>query len=72
MKFCRPVYTVYILWRIDPLLGKDLETYETTPAAMQRSSKNASAAIELLLETVFSVRPVQSGCKEDNWGDLVS
>jgi hypothetical protein len=28
--------------------------------------------IELLLETVFSTRSVQSGYKEDNWGDPVS
>jgi hypothetical protein len=28
--------------------------------------------LELLLETVFSTRSMQSGYKEDNWGDPVS
>jgi hypothetical protein len=46
-----------ILWCIDPLLGKDLETNnETTAVAMQRRCKRASATMELLLETVFSTR----------------
>jgi hypothetical protein len=37
-----------ILWRIDPLLGKDLETNnETTTVAMQRYSKNSSKTIEV-------------------------
>jgi hypothetical protein len=40
---------------------------ETTAVAMQRSGKHAST-IELLLETVFSTRPVQRGCKEENLG----
>jgi hypothetical protein len=31
-----------ILWRIDPLLGKALETNETTAAAMRRRGKQAS------------------------------
>jgi hypothetical protein len=42
-----------ILWHIDPLLGKDLRTKETTAVAMQRHDKNASTTIELLLETVL-------------------
>jgi hypothetical protein len=42
-----------ILWRIDPLLGKDLETNEITAVAMQRSGTHASATIDLLLETVL-------------------
>jgi hypothetical protein len=37
------------------------------PAAM-----NKHATIQLLFETVFSARSVQSGYKEDNWGDPVS
>jgi hypothetical protein len=44
----------YILWRIDPLLGKDLETdNETTAIAMQQYGKHTSTAIELLLEMVL-------------------
>jgi hypothetical protein len=56
------------LWGIDPLLDKDLETYETIPVAMQRRGKYASSTIELLLETAFSTLPVQRGYKEENWG----
>jgi hypothetical protein len=53
---------IYILWRIDPLVGKDLKTNnETTAVAMQRRGKHA-------FETVFSTRPVQRGYKENNWG----
>jgi hypothetical protein len=33
---------------------------------------NTHTTTELLLETVFSTRSVQSGYKEDNWGNLVS
>jgi hypothetical protein len=36
------------------------------PAAM-----NTHSTIELLLETAFSTRSVQSGYKEDNWGEPV-
>jgi hypothetical protein len=47
-------YKYTVLWRIDPLLGKDLETNnETTTVAMQRGGKHASTTIELLLETVI-------------------
>jgi hypothetical protein len=44
---------------------------------MQQLSKHVLAArnmhitIELLLETVFSTRSMQRGCKEDDWGDPV-
>jgi hypothetical protein len=59
-----------MLWRIEPLLGKDLETNnDTTAVAMQRRGKHASTPIELLLETAFSTRSVQRGYKKDNWGD---
>jgi hypothetical protein len=34
--------------------------------------KHASSTIELLLETVFSIRSVQSGYKEEDWGNPVS
>jgi hypothetical protein len=62
-----------LLWRIDPMLDKDLETNnETTTAAMQQRGKHASTTIQLLLETVFYNRSVQIGSKEDNWGDPVS
>jgi hypothetical protein len=41
------------LWRIEPLLGKDLETNnETTAVAMRRRGKHASTT-ELLLEMVL-------------------
>jgi hypothetical protein len=56
-----------LLWRIDPLPGKDLETNnEATAVAMQRRGKHASITIELLLETVFYNRSVRIGYKEDN------
>jgi hypothetical protein len=59
---------MYILWRIDQLKGKNLETNnDTTTAAKQRFGKDASTTIELLLETVLSTRSVQSDHKEDNW-----
>jgi hypothetical protein len=37
----------------------------------QRIGKHASKTIELLLETVFSIRSVHSGYKEDSRGDSV-
>jgi hypothetical protein len=55
---------ILILWRIDPLLGKDLETDETTAFAMQQSGKHASTAIGLLLETVLW-NPLLGNCH--NW-----
>jgi hypothetical protein len=36
------------------------------------AATNTHAAIELLLENVYSTRSVQMGYKEDNWGDPVS
>jgi hypothetical protein len=36
------------------------------------AATNTNTTIELLLETVFSTRSVQSGYEEDNWGDAVS
>jgi hypothetical protein len=54
-----------MLWRIDPLLGKDLETNkEITAVAMQRSCKHAYTTMELLLETVFCIRSVQRGIRK--------
>jgi hypothetical protein len=68
-----------VLWCIDPLLGKDLETNGVMqPVSRQRIGKHVPAAtntfttIELLLKTVFSARPVQSVYKEENWDDPVS
>jgi hypothetical protein len=62
-----------ILWRIDPLLGKDLETNnETTAVAMQRRREQASTTVELLLETAFSAWSVPKSYLEDNWGDPLS
>jgi hypothetical protein len=42
------------------------------PASKQRIVKHPSTTVELLLETVFSIRFVQNGYKEDNWSDAVS
>jgi hypothetical protein len=42
-----------ILWHIDPLLSKYLETDETTAVARQQRGKQASTTIELHLETVM-------------------
>jgi hypothetical protein len=39
------------------------------PVSTQRIRKHASTTTELLLETVFSIRPVQSVYKEENWGN---
>jgi hypothetical protein len=48
-----------LLWRIDSLLGKHLETEnETTAIAMQQRGVHASAKIELLVETMFSMLSV--------------
>jgi hypothetical protein len=38
----------------------------------QRIGKHASITTELLLETVFYIRSVQSLYKEENWGNPVS
>jgi hypothetical protein len=35
------------------------------------ASKYTLTTIEVLLETMFSARPMQRGYKEDNWGDQV-
>jgi hypothetical protein len=51
------------LWRIDPLLGKDLEpNKETTAVTMQRHGKQASIA-ELLLETALR-NPLLGSCNK--------
>jgi hypothetical protein len=72
MKLHITLYYFDILWRIHPLLGKDLETNnETTAIGIKRRGKHPTTTIELLLETVFSVWSVQSGCKEDNLGEPV-
>jgi hypothetical protein len=42
------------------------------PISKQRIGKHASTTTELLLETVFSFRTVQSGDKEENWGNQFS
>jgi hypothetical protein len=52
-------------------MGKDLETNETTVVAMQQHGKHASTTI-VTLETVFYIRSMQRGYKEDNWGKPVS
>jgi hypothetical protein len=43
-----------LLWRIDQLLDKDLETNnQTTAVAMQQRGKRAPTTIVLLLETML-------------------
>jgi hypothetical protein len=63
------------LCKQQPLLGnarykhaRNNKITVTQPVSRQRMGKQASTTIEWLLETVFSVRSVQSGYKEDNWG----
>jgi hypothetical protein len=47
------------LWRIGPLLGRDLEAYNGTAAvAVQKRGKHASTTTELLLVNTF---PLQRG-----------
>jgi hypothetical protein len=41
------------------------------PVSKQQIGKHASITIELLLETVFPSQSLQSGYKEDNWGNPV-
>jgi hypothetical protein len=58
-----------ILWRIDPLLGEDLEkNNEAIAVVTQRRGKHASTTIQLLLETVFSMWSVSRSYVEENWG----
>jgi hypothetical protein len=51
---------------------------DTTFVSRQRLGENVPAATDkhvtmaVLLETMFSTRPVQRGYKEDNWGNRVS
>lgn len=52
------------MWHIDPLLGNDRETHETTAIAMQRLSKYATvlelllgSGLEVMLKAVFSIDP---------------
>jgi hypothetical protein len=39
------------------------------PVSKQRIEKHASTKIELLLETLIAIRFMQSGYKENNWGN---
>jgi hypothetical protein len=56
-----------ILWRIFPLIGKDLETNnETLTVAMQRHDKHASTTIKALLEAEAAT----VGLQKRNWGVL--
>jgi hypothetical protein len=53
---------IEILWLIDPLLGRDLETNnETTAFAIQQFSKFASTTIELLLQMALC-NPLIGSC----------
>jgi hypothetical protein len=42
------------------------------PTSKQQIGKHAPTTIELLLETVFSIRSMQSGYKEENSGNQLS
>jgi hypothetical protein len=42
------------------------------PVSKQRIGKHASTKTELFLETVFSIRFVQSDYKEKSWGSQFS
>jgi hypothetical protein len=42
------------------------------PVSKQRIGKHASTIIKLLFVTVFSIQSVQSGYKEENWGNQFS
>jgi hypothetical protein len=42
------------------------------PVSKQRIGKHASTIMELVFETVFYIRSVQSVYKEGNWGDPVA
>jgi hypothetical protein len=58
----------YLLWCIDPLLGKDLEmNNEPTPVAMQWHGKHTSTMIELLLEMVLC-NALLGSCNSGNRG----
>jgi hypothetical protein len=59
------------LWHIDPLLGKDLETDETTAVVMQRRGKHTSTTTVPVGNGVF-MWFVPRSYLEDNWGDPVS
>jgi hypothetical protein len=55
-------FTRKLLWRIDPLLCKDLEqNSETAVVAMQRSVKHAYTITELLMENVLC-NPLLGSC----------
>jgi hypothetical protein len=57
-----------------PLLGNARNNRTTMlwdPFLSYGFGKHASTTIGLLLETVFSIRSVQSSCKEDNWRNPV-
>jgi hypothetical protein len=67
-----------VLLRVQPLLcHRRINNGVMKPVSIQGIGKHVPAAtnnnttIELLLETMFSIRSVQSGCKEDNLGDSV-
>jgi hypothetical protein len=55
-----------VFWRIEPLIGNDLETdSETTAVAMQQRGKHASATIELMLERMLC-NPLLGNCNSWN------
>jgi hypothetical protein len=77
-----------MLWRIDLLLGRDLDANDgTAAAAVQRRGKHTSTTIELLLGKHVLVATVTHATgkrgvvyavcaeklqKEENWGDQFS
>jgi hypothetical protein len=42
------------------------------PVSKEQIGKQASTTTAVLFETVFSIRPVQGGYKEDKWDNPVS
>jgi hypothetical protein len=57
------------LYKQRSLLGNASNVYSRNmqPVYRQRIGKHVSKTMELLSETVFSIRSVQSGYKKDNW-----
>jgi hypothetical protein len=58
----------------EPLLANGSETKFVSRQWLGKyvpAATDTQETIEVLLETVFSTRPVQGGYKEDNWGARV-
>jgi hypothetical protein len=51
------LFRLFLFWRIDPLLGEDLEKNKTRDTAMQRRDKHTSTTTELLFKRCFLFGP---------------